>query len=80
MLVLTRKQGEAVVIGSDIRMKVLRVRGGGIRLGIEAPSDLVILREELNEWRSASRRGKPARRRKASNDRNSRYQAQRAVA
>jgi carbon storage regulator len=80
MLVLTRKQGEAVVIGSDIRMKVLRVRSGGIRLGIEAPSDVVILREELNEWRSDSRRGKPAHRRKASNDRNSRYQAKRAVA
>ena len=47
MLILTRKLGEGLFIGDDIRITVVEVRGRQIRLGIEAPSHVVILREEI---------------------------------
>jgi carbon storage regulator len=47
MLVLTRKLHEAIVVGDAIRVSVLAVRGGQVRLGIEAPGDVRIVREEL---------------------------------
>ncbi len=47
MLILTRKSGEGLFIGDDIRITVLEIRGKQIRLGIEAPADVVILREEI---------------------------------
>ncbi|QDU38645.1 Carbon storage regulator [Maioricimonas rarisocia] len=47
MLVLTRKEGEEIVIGNDIRVRVLRVRGGQIRVGIDAPREVRIIRSEL---------------------------------
>ncbi len=47
MLILTRKVGEAIILGDNIRLVVLEVRGKQIRLGIEAPADVVVLREEI---------------------------------
>lgn len=47
MLVLSRKTGEKVVIGSDIVISVVEVRGNRVRLGIEAPADVRVLRGEL---------------------------------
>jgi carbon storage regulator len=47
MLILQRKANEALLIGDDIRVVVLRSDGGGTRLGIEAPGDVLILREEI---------------------------------
>jgi carbon storage regulator len=44
LLVLTRKDGETVLIGENIRIVVLQVRGKQVRLGIEAPPDLSVLR------------------------------------
>ncbi len=49
MLVLTRKAGESIVIGSDIRVTVLELQGRQIRLGIEAPSDVSVHRGEVYE-------------------------------
>ena len=49
MLVLTRKEGEALRIGSDVRVVVLGVSGMNVRIGIEAPRDLTVLREEVHE-------------------------------
>ena len=46
MLVLSRKKGEVVVIGPDIRVIVLEVTGDTARLGLEAPRSVVIQREE----------------------------------
>jgi carbon storage regulator len=48
MLVLTRRVGERVVIGETIVMTVVEVNGGRVRLGIEAPRDVPIRREELS--------------------------------
>ncbi|MEM8678065.1 MAG: carbon storage regulator [Planctomycetota bacterium] len=47
MLVLTRKQGEQIRIGDDVVLTVVRVKGQAIRLGIEAPQDVRVVRGEL---------------------------------
>jgi len=47
MLVLTRKSGEGLWIGDDIRVKVLEVREGYVKIGIEAPEEKGIYRDEL---------------------------------
>ena len=47
MLVLTRRCGEAVTIGPDIRVVVLGIKGGQIRLGIEAPKTVDVHRDEV---------------------------------
>jgi carbon storage regulator len=47
MLVLTRKVGEKFRIGDDIYVTVVRIADGGVRLGIDAPSDVTVLRAEL---------------------------------
>jgi carbon storage regulator len=47
MLVLSRKQGEAIVIGDDIKVTVLEVRGNQVRLGFTAPAEIPIHREEI---------------------------------
>lgn len=46
MLVLTRRSGESIVIGNDVRVRVLGSSGSRVRLGIEAPIDVRILREK----------------------------------
>ncbi len=50
MLVLSRKSGESVVIGQDITITILEVRGNRVRVGIAAPADVPIARGELNEF------------------------------
>lgn len=47
MLILTRRVGEAILIDGGVRIVVLGVDGGGVRLGIEAPSSIGIVREEI---------------------------------
>ena len=47
MLVLSRKVGERILIGEGISVTVVRISGGGVRLGIEAPPELPVVREEL---------------------------------
>jgi len=48
MLVLTRKQNEAIVIDQRITVRLLRVQGNRIRIGIEAPEHVAIRRGELD--------------------------------
>lgn len=47
MLILTRRLGERLLIGENVTITVLGVRGGQVRLGIEAPASVTVLREEL---------------------------------
>ena len=47
MLVLTRKQNEKIQIGDNIYLTVLRIKGNTVRLGIEAPQDVRVVRGEL---------------------------------
>ncbi|MBK5004107.1 carbon storage regulator CsrA [Pseudomonas sp. S32] len=49
MLILTRKVGETIVINDTIRVTVLQVKGGQVRLGIEAPKDVSVHRQEIQE-------------------------------
>lgn len=56
MLVLTRRSGESVMIGDDVVVTVLEVRGDVIRLGIRAPRDIQVHREEIyRELQAANR-------------------------
>lgn len=53
MLVLARKEGESISIGDGIRVVVVRTRSGEVRLGIDAPRDVAVVRGELErEWRN----------------------------
>lgn len=50
MLVLTRKAGEKINIGNDIVVSVVQINGNKVRISIDAPNDVRILRGELIEW------------------------------
>ena len=54
MLVLSRKVGQRVLIGDDVAITVVRITGGGVRLGIEAPIEMPVIRHELQEPRDAT--------------------------
>jgi carbon storage regulator len=47
MLVLTRKAGEGIIIGDDVKITIIEVKGGGIRIGIDAPRDMKVHRQEV---------------------------------
>ena len=49
MLILTRRAGETVMIGSDVTITVLGVKGNQVRIGINAPKDVAVHREEIFE-------------------------------
>ncbi len=49
MLVLTRKSGQTINIGDDIRIKIVEIGNGFVKLGIDAPKEMPIYREELYE-------------------------------
>ncbi|MFO1468676.1 MAG: carbon storage regulator CsrA [Steroidobacteraceae bacterium] len=58
MLILTRKSGETIRIGDSIAVTVLEVKGTQIRLGIDAPKDVVVDREEVALRKKAEREAK----------------------
>ena len=49
MLVLTRRPGESIVIGQDIVITVIEIKGGQVRIGIDAPREIDVYREEIYE-------------------------------
>ncbi len=49
MLILTRRSNERIFIGDDIVLSVLAIEGNRVKLGIDAPKDVSILREEIRE-------------------------------
>lgn len=65
MLILTRKVGERLMIGDDIAVTVLSVKGNQVRVGVQAPADIAVHREEiynriqneLNDQKVVSARG-----------------------
>ncbi len=50
MLILTRKKGETILIGENIFIKVVEIRGNQVRIGIEAPADILLLRGEEKKF------------------------------
>jgi carbon storage regulator len=67
MLILTRKESERIYLGDDIVLTVVRIGGDKVRIGVEAPSDVRVLRLELSEpdsqgpSRQGPRRQEPSR-------------------
>ena len=49
MLVLSRKLDETLMIGDDVKITVLGIQGNQVRLGIDAPKDISIMREEVTQ-------------------------------
>ena len=47
MLILTRKVGEAIAINDDIKIRLLEIKGGQAKIGVEAPADITVHREEV---------------------------------
>lgn len=56
MLVLSRKVNEAIIINGNIKVMIVDIRGDKVRLGIDAPRDVVVDREEIYEEK---KRGTP---------------------
>ncbi len=57
MLILTRRVGETVVIGDDVDITVLGVKGNQVRLGIKAPKEITVHREEIYQRISREQNG-----------------------
>lgn len=49
MLVLSRREGEQIKIGRGITVSVLKLSGGRVKIGVDAPPDVVVMRQELRE-------------------------------
>lgn len=47
MLILTRRMGESLIIDDDIKVKVLSIKGRQVRIGIDAPKEVAVHREEI---------------------------------
>ena len=67
MLVLTRKPGESVYIGNDVKITLMEIKGNQIRIGVDAPQSVKIYREEIylqileeNKQAAASSKETPA--------------------
>jgi carbon storage regulator CsrA len=56
MLILTRRAGETLVIGPDVEVTVLGVKGNQVRIGIKAPKHISVHREEIAERIAAEKR------------------------
>jgi carbon storage regulator len=56
MLILTRRRGEIITIGADITVTVLEVKGYQVRLGIQAPRDCPVHREEIAQRIAAEKK------------------------
>lgn len=57
MLVLSRYKDESIIIGGNIEIMVVEVRGDKVRLGITAPEDIIVDRKEIHERREAEKQG-----------------------
>ena len=68
MLILRRKSGESIVIGDDIKVTVLDINEGSVRLAIDAPKAIPILRNELLQAADANRDSAAAAERSPSRD------------
>jgi carbon storage regulator len=68
MLILSRREKQRIKLGSDIIVTIIRVSGDKVRVGIEAPSDLIVLRDELEVFTPEERAQQRGPTRDATND------------
>ena len=59
MLILTRRVGETLMIGDNVTVTVLGVRGNQVRIGVNAPKDVTVHREEIYERIQKEKEGTP---------------------
>lgn len=59
MLILTRRVGETLVVGDDITFTVLGVKGNQVRIGVNAPREVTVHREEIYQRIQREKSGKP---------------------
>lgn len=57
MLVLSRKENERIRIGTDVVITVAKIKGGKVRLGIEAPRSVKVVRDELDQKKDGEGNG-----------------------
>lgn len=55
MLILTRRVGESLVIGDNVVVNVLGVKGNQVRIGVDAPREVVVDREEVHDRKQAEK-------------------------
>ena len=60
MLILTRRVGESLIIGDDVVVNVLGVKGNQVRIGVDAPKDITVHREEIYNRINAEKAPKKA--------------------
>ena len=60
MLILTRRVGETLMIGNEVTVTVLGVKGNQVRIGVNAPKDVAVHREEIYERIKREEDGEPA--------------------
>ena len=60
MLILTRRVGETLMIGDQVTVTVLGVKGNQVRIGVNAPKDVAVHREEIYDRIQKERGGQPA--------------------
>lgn len=58
MLILTRKIGEVLLVGDDVEITVLSIRGSQVKLGVNAPKEISVHRQEIYERIKASKEDK----------------------
>jgi carbon storage regulator CsrA len=54
MLVLSRKADESILIDGRIKIRILKIKGNQVRIGIDAPKEVAIIRSELEDWHELS--------------------------
>jgi carbon storage regulator len=57
MLILTRRPAEVINIGPDIRVQVMSIKGNHVRIGIEAPKNVVVDRQEVADRKALEKTG-----------------------